>query len=316
MNKTRYFEALAGVALAHSSTLREVNASAAGELREVTGEDILAAVEAAGGEVLQVERDPATGVITSIEASGQRPLFDEDDGGDERGAVLSSVEAAGLPQKIVGDLAQTSVTPDPVATTGSTTSASATVTVASATGIALGQKVAGTGIPANTTVQALAGTTVTLSANATATGSGVALTFTGQAQVIGLNEWTLSWKRKTVDATTTDDAAYESSLGSTSSWTVKAKYMFLVGDTSQANFIIGAMQSPKAPQYWNFFPDVTQGHPAYSGYAFLDSIDISSGSGKLVGLDCSLKGTGPLTIGTQLAPVASTNTVTGQQAMV
>ena len=49
--------------------------------------------------------------------------------------------------------------------------------VASATGIAVGQGVSGTGIATGTTVTAVSGTTVTLSIAATLTQSGVALSF-------------------------------------------------------------------------------------------------------------------------------------------
>jgi len=62
-------------------------------------------------------------------------------------------------------------------TTGNTTNASQTVTVASAALLAVGQSVSGTGITGGTVITALAGTTVTLSIAATATGTGVALTF-------------------------------------------------------------------------------------------------------------------------------------------
>jgi len=64
------------------------------------------------------------------------------------------------------------------ATTASTTSGSAAIVVASATGIVSGQLVVGVGIPVGTTVAGTpVGTTVTLSANATATASGVAVQF-------------------------------------------------------------------------------------------------------------------------------------------
>ena len=63
-------------------------------------------------------------------------------------------------------------------TTASTTSGSASIIVASATGIISGQLIVGAGIPVGTTVLgAPVGTTVTLSANATATASGVAVQF-------------------------------------------------------------------------------------------------------------------------------------------
>jgi len=217
-----------------------------------------------------------------------------------------------LPKKLTGDLAQTSVGTD-LTITGSTTTGSAVITSpSSTTGIAVGNPVSGAGIPVATTITILS--PLTMSANATATASGITITVEAEVQVIGLAEWTLDWKRKTAEATTTDDSAYESSLGSTASWSAKAKYMFLVGDTSQGAAITAAITSAQAPQVWNFFPDVTVGHPAYSGYAFIDGITISAGTGKIVGLDVSLKGTGPLTVATQLASVAQPNTVTGQQA--
>jgi len=70
-------------------------------------------------------------------------------------------------------------------TTGTLTSGSATVTVASATGIANGQTAVGAGVPDGTTVSGISGTTVTLSANATASGTNVPLTFftTGTSDV-------------------------------------------------------------------------------------------------------------------------------------
>jgi hypothetical protein len=58
-----------------------------------------------------------------------------------------------------------------VQTTATTTSGSATLTLASATNVLVGMDIAGTGIPFNTTVTAISGTTATMSANATASGS-------------------------------------------------------------------------------------------------------------------------------------------------
>lgn len=63
------------------------------------------------------------------------------------------------------------------ATTITTTSGSTSATVASGTGIAVGQKVIGAGIADGTTVAAVAGTSVTLSVAATATGATVPVTF-------------------------------------------------------------------------------------------------------------------------------------------
>lgn len=139
----------------------------------------------------------------------------------------------------------------------------------------------------------------------------------GQEQVLALAEWSIAWKRKTVETTNTDNALYETSLGSTKSWTAKAKYMFLVGDTSQSDAILSAVDTTSlVPLTWNFFPNVNTGDPAFQGAAIVDGIDISSGSGKIVGLDVSLKGTGPLLRKVQAAPVANPNTVTGQTAQV
>ncbi len=137
-----------------------------------------------------------------------------------------------------------------------------------------------------------------------------------EVQVIGLSEWTLSWKRKTADATTTDNSSYESSLPSTASWSVKAKYMFIDGDPSQATNILAAISSQVTPPTWNFFPTIAQGRSAFSGTAYVDGIDIASGMGKCVGLDTSLKGSGPLYVISQIAPLANPNTVTGEQAEV
>jgi hypothetical protein len=64
-----------------------------------------------------------------------------------------------------------------VSTTGTWTSGTPTITVASATGIAIGQYVSGTGIPANSRVVSVVGTTVTIDSNTTAAGSATALSF-------------------------------------------------------------------------------------------------------------------------------------------
>ena len=217
------------------------------EDEEVTGEDILALVDQHGG-VAVVERDPDTGVIDSITAS-----FTEYDPAEMQ-EVLESLHATGSvsPSKIVGDLAQTSIT-----------------------------------------------------------------TANGQEQIISLAEWTISWKRKTVDATTTDDSLYESSLGSSKSWTSKAKFMFVDGDQSQVDGVLSAIDTTSVGSLtWNFFPTVATGRAAFSGLAYIDGIDIGSGSGKIVGLDVSLKGTGPLHRLTQAVPVANANTTTGIQGQV
>ncbi len=82
--------------------------------------------------------------------------------------------------------------------TGTTTNGSANATVTSATGLVVGQNVAGPGIPAGTTIVSIVGTTVTLSQSATAsatvtltatpaslTASGGSINFDGNVQVAG-----------------------------------------------------------------------------------------------------------------------------------
>jgi hypothetical protein len=69
---------------------------------------------------------------------------------------------------------------------GATTNGSPTFTLATANLlIGAGQKVTGTGIPANTTVLSIVGTAVTLSHNATATNASVTLTFDNDISVSG-----------------------------------------------------------------------------------------------------------------------------------
>lgn len=138
-----------------------------------------------------------------------------------------------------------------------------------------------------------------------------------QTQVLGLAEWTIDWKRKTVEATTTDDAQYESSLPSTKSWTGKAKYMFIDQEDSQEDVILAAIDSVmEDPANWNFFPTVAEGRNAFTGKAIIDGITLTSGMGKVVGLDVSLKGTGPLGRVAQIAPIVNADTVTGLQAKI
>jgi len=67
----------------------------------------------------------------------------------------------------------------PVAFTGTVANGSASVTAVSSTiDLAAGETIAGTGIPASTTIASISGTTITLSANATASATGTALTAT------------------------------------------------------------------------------------------------------------------------------------------
>jgi hypothetical protein len=67
---------------------------------------------------------------------------------------------------------------------GATTSGSATVTVTSTAAAFKGQRISGTGIPANTIIaEVVNGTTLTLSKNATATNTGLTLTITGEGTI-------------------------------------------------------------------------------------------------------------------------------------
>jgi len=311
--KTLDFNLAAAIARRNASTIH-LAASAATEdnepLREVTGEEIVAAIQAAGGHIERIVRDD-DGLISEL--IGHVPpieLADYDPA--EMSEVLESLHATGVtPTKLTGDLAQASVGSS-IAFTGSTTTGSAVITSPSSmTGLAVGQPVSGTGIPANATLSLLS--PLTISANATATGSGVALIADAEVQVLGLSEWTIDWKRKTVDTTTTDSATYESALPSTASWTVKSKHMFIDGDSSQATNILAALQTPTGALMWNFFPTIATGRAGFQGQAFIDGITLAAGVGKVVGLDVSLKGTGPLTQLAQTAPVISTTT-TGLQA--
>jgi hypothetical protein len=328
------WEAIA--ALASHNNVIEIAASEEDDpltLREVTAEQLLEVLEETGASI-EIQRDEETGEINEIHASCKTPLTQGDvdtvlgslrASGTSRlpfilldgmQGILDRIEATGpTPAKILGDLAQTSVDASPISTTGTFTSGSTSVTVASPTGIVVGQSVAGPGIAPGTDVAVIAGSAVTLSQQTTAAGAaGTPLTFTTETQVIGLAEWTLSWKRKTADATTTDDDTYESSLGSTASWSVKAKYMFIDGDTSQSTNILATITTPQSPTTWNFFPTIGTGRAAFSGAAYVDGIDIATGMGKVVGLDVSLKGTGKLNFLTQAAPIPNPNTGTGQQA--
>lgn len=220
--------------------------------------------------------------------------------------------------KKTGDLAQTSVGPStPIVITGNTTSGSASVSSLSSTaGLTAGMGITGAGIPTNTTILSIntGASTLVLSANATATASAVSLTVAGETQIVGLMEWSIDFKRKTADATTTDDSAWESSLGSSRSWTAKAKYCYLFGDTSQESYVQSAITAAQSPQKWNFFGSPTIGEDSYSGMAYIDGIVITAGVGKIIGTDVSLKGTGPLNILAQSAPVATGLTLTGEQA--
>lgn len=84
------------------------------------------------------------------------------------------VANSSIPAGVVGGIEATT---DQVSTTGTASSGSTALTVASGTGIQVGQLVTGAGIAANTTVAAVSGTSVTLSQNTTAALSSTAVTF-------------------------------------------------------------------------------------------------------------------------------------------
>lgn len=80
--------------------------------------------------------------------------------------------------KYLGKMADTD-TASSASTTATWSNGGSTLTVASATGIEVGQNVSATGIPSDANVIAIDGTSVTLSHVATAAGSSAAVTFTG-----------------------------------------------------------------------------------------------------------------------------------------
>jgi hypothetical protein len=220
-------------------------------------------------------------------------------------------------KKLTGDLAQTSVGGAITSITASTTTGSAILgSPSSIVGLAAGQLITAAGIPALATILSIIAGVVTLSAAATATAAGVTMTVTStEVQVIGLMDWNISFKLKTADATTTDDAEWESSLPSSGSWSVKAKYVYLMGDPSQIAQIRATLAATtRVPQRWNFFAAPNTGDDSFTGMAYIDGIDWTAGVGKIVGQDVSLKGTGPLAVVAQIAPIPNAATITNLQA--
>ncbi|MGE5524855.1 MAG: VCBS domain-containing protein [Rhodospirillaceae bacterium] len=124
--------------------------------------DSITAVEAGGVSNGTAGTDPTGNVVTGTGASG----------------ATADTTPTGTLQVIAGRAASdSSDTTIYATTTASTTSGTATITVASATGITAGMSVTGTGIASGTTVTAVSGTTITLSQNATASGTGVNVLF-------------------------------------------------------------------------------------------------------------------------------------------
>jgi hypothetical protein len=120
----------------------------------------------------------------------------------------------------------------------------------------------------------------------------------GATQVIGLTDWTMTIKQKSIDASTTDDDAWEDWLPSMSSWTAKAKYVYEMGDTSQMTNIIQATigTGRRTSSQWNFFLDSESGDDSFSGQAFISGLGISSIIGRTVTMDVTLQGRGPLNL--------------------
>lgn len=126
-----------------------------------------------------------------------------------------------------------------------------------------------------------------------------------QTQTLGLQEWEINRKAKNVDSTTTDDLGDESNLNSSRSWDATAKFAYIDSDPTQAAAIFNAMSSASAAVQWNFFPDAVTGRGAWYGKAWVTGYKLTGGVGKIFAVDVTLKGTGPLTFGVQLAPTGN-----------
>jgi hypothetical protein len=102
------------------------------------------------------------------------------------GAVITDDLADGAVTfpKLAGSALATTSDVNGVTTTGTVTSGTTSLTVASAAGIVAGMFVVGQGITPGTTVSSIASTTVTLSANAGATLSSAPVTFYSASKVI------------------------------------------------------------------------------------------------------------------------------------
>jgi hypothetical protein len=120
----------------------------------------------------------------------------------------------------------------------------------------------------------------------------------GADQVIGLTDWTMTIKTKSIDGSTTDDDAWEDWLPSMSSWTAKAKFVYLMGEPSQMTNIIQATigTGRRTSSQWNFFLDSESGDDSFSGQAFISGLGISSIIGRTVTMDVTLQGRGPLNL--------------------
>jgi len=100
----------------------------------------------------------------------------------EAAAAASAAAAAvfdTFDDKYLGQMADTASATS-ASTTGTWAKNSSVIAVASATNIAVGQEVTGSGIPADANVISISGTDITISENMAAAGSSVSITFTGQ----------------------------------------------------------------------------------------------------------------------------------------
>ena len=154
-----------------------------------------------GLQVLPITNDGIGSGLQNFTLSGFTPnvnnlwqfdsLFDAQGSGNELllahpGQNLSDINSAVNTPVLAGDVAGTSLSQIGVFTaTATTVNTNATITLAVANAaVGAGQTVTGTGIPANTTVVSVAGTSVVMSNAATASGS-VTITFNNNISVSG-----------------------------------------------------------------------------------------------------------------------------------
>ncbi|MEK7953470.1 Ig-like domain-containing protein [Luteolibacter soli] len=116
-----------------------------------------------------LERDPIAFVYVPVAAAGSDLV-----------TAVGRIQSDGSAEISGGNFTVTKLVESfpPVNTTANTTELEFDVVVTSAIGITVGQAVTGTGIPADTKVAAVNGSTITLDHAPTATATGVALTFT------------------------------------------------------------------------------------------------------------------------------------------
>lgn len=129
-----------------------------------------------GGIIKQNDRPPACACVAPYKGS----LFFGNTRGPSR-VKLSFTYAAGLTVATgIGDRTYTATT----------TNANNQLTLLSSTlGLEKGQIVSGTGIPANTWITGIAGTTVTMNNNATASAAGVSITFSDAIYLSATGRW-------------------------------------------------------------------------------------------------------------------------------